>query len=556
MTIRPLIQLGLATAVAFCWVSARAQEAAYEPPPAPGATDWRDVQTARIGRIAHLSGAASYYAESMRDAGWRPAELNLPVSSRSSLATEAGARAEVRIGSAIVFVDGASQADFVRIDETALMINVARGSVGIALAALEPGGVVSLASAQTRLQPRSAGGYSLTAQPGAAATVVKTHAGSADVAAAGETITLEAGQQVRIDEAGAGIIDQGAVAIDEFDRWAAERSRQAAALATPRYLSADLTGAETLAANGRWVEDLNYGWVWTPTTVAAGWTPYSHGRWTWIEPWGRVWIDAAPWGFATSNYGRWLNIGQRWCWSPGAHAHRPIFAPSRIVLPPTVRVPQINRWNGPVVIAPAQRWRSDWPRDRWSNQHRGDGWRDGGVGPAPPSSRPQWHGQASGGLGAVPAIGTPNWRGQDHAGAVRPMQPSMPIPKPTPAWQPAQRPVPALQPTMPMQRPVPALQPMPAQRPMPALQPIMPVQRPTPALQPMPAQIRPPHYDRAMPAQIAPPRYAMPAQQVAPAQFAMPLQRAAPVQSHPMTNKPYYTGSASVSAPMVRRGWH
>ncbi len=53
--------------------------------------------------------------------------------------------------------------------------------------------------------------------------------------------------------------------------------------------------------------------------MASDWTPFRDGRWAEIAPWGRTWIDNAPWGFAPAHYGRWargkrplgLGSGQR-----------------------------------------------------------------------------------------------------------------------------------------------------------------------------------------------------------------------------------------------------
>ncbi len=69
-------------------------------------------------------------------------------------------------------------------------------------------------------------------------------------------------------------------------------------------------------AYGRWVSTADYGYVWTPTVVVAGWAPYRTGRWCWIGG-DYVWVSYEPWGWAPYHYGRWAflrNIG--WCWVP------------------------------------------------------------------------------------------------------------------------------------------------------------------------------------------------------------------------------------------------
>jgi hypothetical protein len=51
--------------------------------------------------------------------------------------------------------------------------------------------------------------------------------------------------------------------------------------------------------------------------VAAGWSPYSNGNWSWT-PYGWTWIPYEPWGWAPSHYGRWgFSVSFGWYWAPG-----------------------------------------------------------------------------------------------------------------------------------------------------------------------------------------------------------------------------------------------
>ena len=74
-----------------------------------------------------------------------------------------------------------------------------------------------------------------------------------------------------------------------------------------------------------------YGQVWYPP-VSPGWVPYRQGHWAYVAPWGWTWIDDAPWGFAPFHYGRWVQIGGRWAWTPGAVAvaEPPVYAPALV----------------------------------------------------------------------------------------------------------------------------------------------------------------------------------------------------------------------------------
>src|SRR3954451_5017620 len=78
-----------------------------------------------------------------------------------------------------------------------------------------------------------------------------------------------------------------------------------------------------LDGNGAWENFAGLGEVWFPKDLPPDWAPFRYGHWRWIGPWGWTWIDDRPWGFATSHYGRWANIGGldseagRWGWLPG-----------------------------------------------------------------------------------------------------------------------------------------------------------------------------------------------------------------------------------------------
>jgi len=70
--------------------------------------------------------------------------------------------------------------------------------------------------------------------------------------------------------------------------------------------------------NGRW-EQINYDggnrWFWRPTRVAAGWAPFTNGRWT--EWYGdQTWVPSEPFGYTTHHYGNWIYTRNRWYWAP------------------------------------------------------------------------------------------------------------------------------------------------------------------------------------------------------------------------------------------------
>ncbi len=91
-----------------------------------------------------------------------------------------------------------------------------------------------------------------------------------------------------------------------------------------------MVGYQDLDEYGDWSTDPDYGAVWIPRRVVAGWAPYHYGHWVWVEPWGWTWVDDAPWGFAPFHYGRWAYVRGNWGWIPGPVAVRPVYAPALV----------------------------------------------------------------------------------------------------------------------------------------------------------------------------------------------------------------------------------
>jgi hypothetical protein len=110
----------------------------------------------------------------------------------------------------------------------------------------------------------------------------------------------------------------------DWDRWNTGRETFWAAKArvggrSVGYLPPSLQPeAYALEENGRW-ESVPYEgssrWFWRPTTVAAGWSPFTVGRWTdWDGD--QTWIPEEPFGYVTHHYGNWVYARNNWYWAP------------------------------------------------------------------------------------------------------------------------------------------------------------------------------------------------------------------------------------------------
>ncbi len=135
----------------------------------------------------------------------------------------------------------------------------------------------------------------------------ESRAGATRVSA-GNTLTIRGEDSAEVSPLGAP---------DDWERWNTDRDRTVTAWGeSSRYLPDELHEySSDFDENGRWQYSTDYGYVWTPTVVAAGWAPYSAGRWIWIRG-SYVWVDYDPWGWAPCHYGRWVFTSHGWSWVP------------------------------------------------------------------------------------------------------------------------------------------------------------------------------------------------------------------------------------------------
>lgn len=76
---------------------------------------------------------------------------------------------------------------------------------------------------------------------------------------------------------------------------------------------------ENLAPYGQWIEDPQYGYVWSPNEDGNFRPYYTNGNWVMTE-YGNTWVSDYPWGWAPFHYGRWTYDNYYgWLWIPGSN---------------------------------------------------------------------------------------------------------------------------------------------------------------------------------------------------------------------------------------------
>ena len=284
----------------------------------------------RVGRLADLQGSVYWFDQEQGQ--WAEAERNLPLTSGDRISTAAQGRAELRVGSSVLRLSGQTELELQRVDDERMVFRLHTGQLAVRLRTREMAEETELLTDEARLLPTRAGHYRLDRLDD------RTLAGSwrGTLRVEDSSLLVETGQRLEIWRTGrrgerSELRHEWAQLPDDaFASWALSEDSRDERTAASRHVSPEMTGAEDLERHGRWEEHPEYGALWLPFEVRAGWAPYRYGRWAWVRPWGWTWVDEAPWGFAPFHYGRWVHWRGRWGWLPGSYTARPVYAPALV----------------------------------------------------------------------------------------------------------------------------------------------------------------------------------------------------------------------------------
>jgi hypothetical protein len=314
--IKATISMGLKAIISATLISACAISTA-EPP-------------ARVARLGYISGTVSFAPAGQSD--WIQAALNRPVTTGDLLWVDDRSRAELQIGGAAIRLGAATSLTVLNLDDLTAQVQISQGSLKLRVRRIGQNQVFEVDTPNLAFVLRQPGEYRVDVDPNGNSTAVRVQSGAAEVYGGDASYTVTPRRGYRFY--GSGLSDYDTLAAsnsDDLDLWSRERDRRADNSSSARYVSGEVVGSEDLDSTGTWRTDPNYGNVWTPSNVPAGWTPYRDGRWTWVDPWGWTWVDDAPWGYAVSHYGRWANTSGSWGWVPGPPRERAVYAPALVV---------------------------------------------------------------------------------------------------------------------------------------------------------------------------------------------------------------------------------
>ncbi|HJU17665.1 MAG TPA: DUF6600 domain-containing protein, partial [Stellaceae bacterium] len=275
----------------------------------------------RVGRVSLVLGKVGFRAAGASD--WSAAAPNFPVAAGEALRTDTQSRVALEIGPQTLDLAPGSELRIAGLDRQRIEL-VLQGRLYLHLRPRDAGETIAIALPQGGVQVSAPGEYDIDSggpnQPARISAFTGSARFAGTVIASGHTAALAAAKPA--------LATQGPAAADAFDAWSRLQDYQQAKLASPYYISPEMTGYAALDGHGNWEKSAEYGEVWYPDGLPANWAPYRYGHWQRIAPWGWTWIDDQPWGFAPSHYGRWALIGKRWGWVPGRFVEDPAYVPA------------------------------------------------------------------------------------------------------------------------------------------------------------------------------------------------------------------------------------
>jgi hypothetical protein len=273
-----------------------------------------------VARISFLSGQVSFSRGDDPD-DWQPADRNVPMTLGDRIYTGSRSRMELQLhGGDLLRLGARTDLAALNLTEDTTQFSLKSGVASIQIRRLSDTEIFEIDTPNAAVTFEQPGDYRVDVDE-SGFTRVAVRSGSATVAAGGGQIPVNAGEGMEVEGLDSPRYSIVALARpDAWDQWVSQRGDRHTRTRSYQYVSADIVGGDDLDEYGRWENARDYGWVWSPTNVAADWAPYRSGHWIWQDPWGWTWVAAEPWGWAPYHYGRWAMVSSRWCWVPVAPA--------------------------------------------------------------------------------------------------------------------------------------------------------------------------------------------------------------------------------------------
>jgi hypothetical protein len=274
-----------------------------------------------FARLSSISG--SVYIQKGAEQSFEDGVINMPIEEGDRLGTTDG-RAELYLGKKTYLrLDNNTKLEIVSLpkkDSDLTRLRVLKGNIYLSVNLLDEEKTVEVHTPDASFYVLDEGLYRIDALENRK-TDIYIFRGVVEAAGEEGSLLLKSEQSLAVAEGrfSGRPVRFMAVAEDSFDRWNEERESTLAVQVATRHLPGELEDFEAeLEEGGDWTWINPYGWVWVPGAIGPDWRPYYNGYWRWMSLGGWTWLPYDPWGWVTFHYGRWgWYAGLGWYWIPG-----------------------------------------------------------------------------------------------------------------------------------------------------------------------------------------------------------------------------------------------
>jgi len=283
----------------------------------------------RVARLSYTQGDVSFSPAAAKNNVWVVGRVNRPLVAGDRLWVDGKSRAELQLGNAAVRMTDNTSLRVINLNDQLAQFDLAQGSFILKIRQIKNGQTYEINTPQLAFRISQTGDYRVDVAGNA--TTITVRKGNGIAYAKNVAYQINSSQAYRFSGKNLAAQTIAVRSLDSFDKWSTERDTRTVRSKSSKYVSPTMIGYEDLDNYGSWRPTTEYGYVWTPNRVRAGWAPYRYGHWSWIAPWGWTWIDDEPWGFAPSHYGRWAHYHNSWVWIPGSRTVQASYAPALVV---------------------------------------------------------------------------------------------------------------------------------------------------------------------------------------------------------------------------------
>lgn len=292
--------------------------------------DEEPTVTDRVARVSIVEGDAKVRRSGSDE--WEKVTNNLPVVEGDEIVTSEDARLEIQFAkNQHARLDENSYLKLTGLKDEGIALSLSLGSLSVRVIDFDPSrGFFEIDAPKATIAIQRSGRYRIDAgrEGDTEIRAAVTADGEARIYTESSGFTLRGDRTARIfvDGSRSGEYESADArgVSDDFEVWVAGRedfiARRLTSASFGKYYDDDIYGAEELDDYGEWMNTPEYGYVWRPNRIATAqysdWSPYRYGSWRFMRPYGWVWVNDEPWGWATYHYGRWVYHRGNWVWAP------------------------------------------------------------------------------------------------------------------------------------------------------------------------------------------------------------------------------------------------